>query len=163
MRGLNRKKGFTLFELMVVLGIFAVLIALISNVLFTTDSATRTGLTYIELSQNVRLGIDKMTKELHNAQRSTITISTISEGNNNITFQIPGNSNTIQYSLGGLNNSQLIRTESKTNTTVLCNNVQGLQFSLSGRIINITLQAGKTSLSRRDLTNALNISLKVRN
>jgi len=166
MRGLNGKKGFTIVELAVVLGIFTILIAGIYTVLLTSDSTMRTGLTYIELSQDVRLGIDRMIKELHNARRSTISISDGSY----IEFQIPGNSDTIKYSLGGLNGRQLIRTEPAASTdandsTVVCNNVQSIQFipNLSGSIISINLQTQKTSLSRRDLTATLNVRLKARN
>ena len=161
MKGFNNREGFTLVELMVSLGIFTVLIAAIYTVLFIGDSTARTGLTKIELSQNVRLGIDRMLKELHNVQRSTISIPDGSY----IAFQVPGNSNIIQYSLGGLNGRQLIRTEAGTDT-VLCNNVQSVQFipsPFSGSVISITLQTQKTSLSRRNLTTALNVRVKARN
>ena len=125
------------------------------------DSAARTGLTYIELSQDARLGIDRMVKELRNARRSTISIPDGSY----ITFKVLDNPNTIQYSLGGLNGTQLIRTEAETNT-VLCNNVGSIQFSpspFSGSIILISLQTQKTSPSRRNLTITLNANLKARN
>lgn len=161
MRNPNDRDGFTFIEMMVALGIFTVLMAGIYTVLVICDSTSRTGLTYIELSQDARLGIDRMIRELRNARRSTISIPDGSY----ITFEVPGNSNTIQYSLGGLGGRQLIRTESEADT-VLCNNVGSIQFSpsaFSGSIISITLQTQKTSLSRRDLTTSLNVSLKVRN
>lgn len=161
MKDLKDRSGFTIIELMVSLGIFTILIAGIYTVLLIGDSTMRTGLTYIELSQDVRLGIDRMIKELHNARRSTISIPDDSY----ITFQVPGNSNIIQYSLGGLDGRQLIRTETGA-STVLCNNVQSIQFSPSpftGSIIFIMLQTQKTSLSRRIVTTALNVNLKVRN
>ncbi len=161
MKGLNDREGFTLVELMVSLGIFTILVAVVYTVLLIGDSTTRTGLINIELSQNARLGIDRMLKELHNARRSTISIPDDSY----ITFQVPGNSNIIQYSLGGLNGRQLIRTEAGTGT-VLCNNVQSVQFipsPFSGSVISITLQTQKTSLSQRNLTTALNVRVKARN
>lgn len=161
MRGIDSRKGFTLVELMVSLGIFAMLMAAVYTVLSISDSTTQTGLTSIELSQDARLGIDYMLKELHNARRSTISIP----DGSSITFQVLGSSNIIQYSLGGLNGIQLIRSEAGTNT-VLCNNVQSIQFSpspFSGRVISIDLQTRKTSLSRRNLTRTLNVRVKVRN
>ena len=161
MRDSSGRNGFTMIELMVVMGIFTTLMAGIYTILLMGGSTSQTGLTYIELSQNVRLGIDRMMKEMHNARRSTISISDGSY----ITFQVPGNSNTIQYSLGGLSGRQLIRTEGGM-STVLCNNVQGVQFSpspFSGGIISITLQTQKTSISRRNLTTALSVILKARN
>ncbi len=161
MRGPKGRKGFSLIELTVAFGVFTILIAAIYMVLLIGDSTTRTGLTYIELSQDARLGIDRMIKELHNARRSTIGIPDGSD----IAFQVPGNSNTIQYSLAGLQGRQLIRTEAGT-STVLCNNVQSIQFSpspFSGSVISIALQTEKTSLSRRNLTTALNVRLKARN
>jgi len=161
MKGFNNREGFTLVELMVTLGIFTILIAAIYAVLSIGDSTAQTGLTNIELSQNVRLGTARMLKELHNVRRSTVSIPDGSY----ITFQVPGNSNIIQYSLGGLNGRQLIRTEAGTGT-VLCNNVQGVQFipsPFSGNVISITLQTQKTSLSRHNLTTALNVRVKARN
>lgn len=160
MRGFNNKRGFTVIELMTAMCIFAVLIVAIYSILLIGDSTTRTGLTYIELSQDSRLGIDRMIRELRSARRSTINIPDGSY----ITFQVPG-SDTLQYSLAGIGGRQLIRTEGET-TTVLCNNVQDIQFSpspFSGSTIFITLETQKTSLSGRNLTRTSDISVKVRN
>jgi prepilin-type N-terminal cleavage/methylation domain-containing protein len=162
MKGFSNKEGFTFIELMVALGIFTVLIAATYSVLYLGDSTTRDGLAYIELSQGIRLGVDRMTKELRNARRSTISIP---EDSSYITFKVPGNSNTIQYSLGGIGGKQLIRAEDGVDT-ILCNNVQSISFNpspFSGNIIFITLQSQKTSSSRRDLTASLNLNVKVRN
>ena len=161
MRGLDKKKGFTLIELMISLGFFTLLIIAIYAVLTMGDSTMKTGLTSIEVSQNARVGTGYMVKELYGAQVATVSIS----DGNSVTFQVPGNSNTIQYSLGGLGGKQLIRTEAGA-TKVLCNNVKTVQFSpspFSGRTVSISLEIEKTSLSQRTLTKTLNVSAKVRN
>ncbi len=153
--------GFTLIELMVTLGIFAFLIVAVYTFLAVGDSTTEAGLTYIEISQDARLGIDRMINELRSAQCSAVSIPDGSY----ITFRVPTNPNLIQYSLGGIDGGQLIRTEAGTDT-ILCNNAHSVQFNpspFSGSVISITLQTQETSSSRHDFTTTLSGSVKVRN
>jgi len=153
--------GFTLLEIMVVSVCFCILVAGIYAVLDIGNLMTDTGFTYIELSQDTRLGVDQMIRELHCAQRGSISIP----DGDDITFQVLGSAKTIQYSLGGTDGTQLIRTESGT-ATVLCNNVQSIQFSpspFSGNTVLITLGVQKTSRLHRDFIATSSVNVTIRN
>jgi len=163
MINLNDKKGFSFIEMMVVLGIFTIITAGTYRVIVMGESTTHEGLTHIEISQDVRLGIDKMVNELRNAESSTINIPSAGV----ITFQVLNNSNTIQYALGANpNEDRLTRTEAGVDT-ILCKNIGSIVFSpspFSGNTVTIDLQAEKKfGKSMRDLTAALNVDVRVRN
>jgi len=76
MSGYERRGGFVLIEMMVTALIFLFIIAAIYVVSLMSDSTSQTGLTYIEISQDARLGIDRMVKELHQALSSTVNGAT---------------------------------------------------------------------------------------
>jgi len=163
MINLNDKKGFSFLEMMVVLGIFTTLTAGTYSIIVMGESTTHEGLTHIEISQDVRLGIDRMVKELRNAQSSTINIPAAGV----INFQVLNNPNIIQYALGANpNEDRLTRSEAGIDT-ILCKNVGSIQFSpspFSGNTVTIDLQTEKTfGKSMRDLTTALNIDVRIRN
>ena len=110
--------------------------------------------------------MDSMLKELRQSSlgRITITASTV-------TFRIPqsvnnrGNitwSEAIVYSLGGMNGKQLLRTQDEE-SRVLANNIQGLQFSASGKEITITLVVEKETVSQHTLTATLSSQVTLRN
>ncbi|MBU1853491.1 MAG: hypothetical protein KJ957_05560 [Candidatus Omnitrophica bacterium] len=84
----------------------------------------------------------------------------LTDNNGNITW-----SNTINYSLGGLNNRQLLRTEG-TNQEILANNIVGLQLTRqvsASNIIEVTLQSQKATVSGHIVATTLNSKIKFRN
>lgn len=162
MRKFNAGKGVTIVEMMVSLAVFATLVAGVYTVLIVFDSTTSSSLTYIELSQYTRIGIDMMAKELRGAMLNTVSIPNA----NTIVFQTPSsNSNNIQYSLGGIEGKQLIRTVSGT-TAILCNNVEDIEFGpspFSGKMVSIDLKMQKDSSCQQNLTSFANINVSPRN
>ncbi len=153
------KKGWTLLEMMVTLGVFAILGLLLMTIFLAGETLVEIGSEKLSLQQEARSSIDRMLKELRQAQPSTITVN--AQGNN-ITFQIPQtvDSNTgeitwssqITYSIGGINNVQLLRTQvGSASQIVLANHVNNnagdpnrLQFQLDqvGNPSQITINMG---------------------
>lgn len=157
----THQTGLTLVEVLIVSLVVAFLTSAVMTLFLVSGATLQTGLTSTEVSETVRSGMMRMTKELRGATRTTVLIP----DGTDIRFQVPGNPNTIRYELGGVNGRQLIRTEAAT-VTVLGNNIQDVQFSPSpfiGGVILITLQAQKTSKSRHDVAQTLSTHLKVRN
>ena len=154
-------EGWTFVELLVVLGVSLLLAGSFYTMFLASGSASATGLTAIEVSENARIGMDRMIRELRNARQATVSIPASGE----VTFQVPGNVNSIRYALGGATGTQLIRTENGA-STVFCNNVQSLQLSptpFSGRVITIALQVQKTAPSRHVVGHTYRGRLRVRN
>jgi len=148
-------------ELLVALGVSVLLVGSFYAIFLVSGSASATGLTAIEVSENARIGMDRMIRELRNATQSTISIPASGQ----ITFQVPGNGNVIQYALGGATGTELRRTQNGT-TTVLCNNAQSLQFSpapFSGRVITMALRVQKTAASRQVVGKSFSGRVRVRN
>lgn len=152
----------TLVEALIVSVFFLIIIGAIYSVLRIGGSFSNTGITYIDVSADARLGIDRMIKELHGAKQNTIQIS---EDGNSIEFELPTDSDTIRYSLGETDSRQLVRIKGTT-TTVLCNNVENIRFSpapFSGNMIDIELQIQKSTTLKQNLFTTLKAHVKVRN
>ena len=159
-------KGFTLIELMIVLLIFSIILGSIFAVMTMGNKAWQSGNVQVEIQQETRKGMDSMLKELRQSSLGQITVAA-----NTVTFRIPQSVNNsgnitwcgdILYSLGGLNDEQLLRTQGEE-SRVLANNVQGLQFSASGKEITITVVVEKESVSQRTLTTTLSSQVTLRN
>ncbi|MDP2921413.1 MAG: prepilin-type N-terminal cleavage/methylation domain-containing protein [Candidatus Omnitrophota bacterium] len=153
---IKKYKGFTLIEIVVVAFLFSIISAAIFSVLATGRNSLTSGESRVGVVQACRNGLDSMIKELRQAGAATIT-GVPANGTNysSITFQIPAAiasagitwSNAIQYSLGGLNGTQLIRTQSG-NQKVLANNISAVSFNRSAanpNVVNINITAQKNT------------------
>lgn len=161
MRRRAQHVGYTLVELMVCVLLLSLVAGAVGTVLLSSSSASQTGMTFIKVSEDARVGMNRMVEELRHASRDTMTIPDTAQ----VTFQVPGNANPIQYTLGGTTGTQLIRTQNGV-TTVFANNVQSLQFDPSpftGALITVTLQVQKTSTARHNVANTLTGRAQLRN
>lgn len=173
--------GFTLVELMVVVLILLIIIAGIFGVLNVGRQSWYTGGTQVELRQETRKAMDRMVKELRQSETAVISVPADDSWYNTITFQVPEDTdgdgdvidadsniewgNQITYSLGGLNNEQVLRTSSGS-TAVLANDVVSLQFRRSTatpNIVEISLQAQKDAMPGRTMQADLNSQVSLRN
>jgi len=172
-----RDNGFTLFEIMVVMFLFSIILTAIFSVLATGRISFSSADSQLTVQQEARRGLNVMIKELRQAGVSTIGgLPADGVSRASITFKIPTAialggitwSGDIQYSLGGLNGRQLLRTES-TNQRVLANNVLTLNFSrgnITPDIVNITIIVQKNTFpgfSARQSNITLTSRVKVRN
>lgn len=168
--------ALTLTELMVVLAIFTVITGAIFLTLAAGKTSWYSGNAQIDVQQEARRGIDRMVKELRQSASTTIigvpangiSYNTItfrmSQGWDNVTNTIIWG-NQVQYSVGGLNNQQLLRTQAGQ-TDVLANNVANIQFrrqALTPNIVEISLQVLKTNLQGRNIGITLNSQAMLRN
>jgi prepilin-type N-terminal cleavage/methylation domain-containing protein len=171
------KKGFTLLEIIIVAFLFSIISVAIFSVLSAGRNSLSVGESQVSVQQACRNGLDAMAKELR--QTSTTTIPNVPANGTNyatITFRIPTViaaagitwSSDIQYSLGGLNGIQLIRTQSG-NQKVLANNISSVSFSratTNPNIVNISLTAQKNTFpgfTARQSTITLAAKVKLRN
>lgn len=128
------EKGFTMVEAMVSVMIMSIITVVTLQAFMTGTRLWDVTYTESRLSGESRMAIERLTRELRNSATARIAIPQLGV----LQFQVPasidasGNitwSGWIQYSIGGLNNEQLIRLDlTNGTTTVMANKVTTLQF-----------------------------------
>ena len=174
---LKKNNGLTLIEIIIVIFLFSIILAAIFTVLATAKTSWKSAGSQLSVQQEARRGLGVVVKELRQARLSTI-IGVPADGADysSITFQIPEDisetgttwSTNIQYSIGGLNNSQLLRSQDG-NQTVLANDVSTLNLRREAAVpdtINISITVQKSTfpgfgIIQSDIT--LGSEVKVRN
>ncbi|MDP6686070.1 MAG: prepilin-type N-terminal cleavage/methylation domain-containing protein [Candidatus Omnitrophota bacterium] len=173
----NSKFAFTLIEVTIAIALFSIIIAAIFSVLAVAKNSWKSGTSQLTVQQDARKGLRSMTNELRQCGVSTIS-GVPADGSNytSITFNIPDSisvsgitwSTNVQYSLGGLNGTQLLRTQDSSQT-VLANNISALTFSRTASdpaTVNISITAQKNTfpgLTAIQTNLALTGQVKVRN
>lgn len=165
------KKGFTLIEILVSIAILSIVIAGIFAVLNIGDMTWHSDMGLVDLQQQARQAMDSMVREIRqtntNPVEGNISIVLASE----ITFSIPPQNygdawiGPIRYYLD-TQKDQIIREYPTGTTKVLANDINSLNFSLSGNVITIQLSAEKTVRNRVlsfPLTGTLTEQIKLRN
>ncbi|MCD6539829.1 MAG: hypothetical protein J7K37_03915 [Candidatus Omnitrophica bacterium] len=158
---MKNKDSFTLMEILVTTFILSLIIICAASIFYLGDLNWRRDSILLELQQEARIAIDRMSRELRQAESSSIIIG--NEGKN-ISFSIPdlsGGTYDINYYLD-INSNQIIREYPAGTTQILGNNVSSLNFSLSGDTLIITLQVSK-NLRGNPLSFSLKEKIKLRN
>ncbi len=173
---LEKNKGLTLIEITIVAFLFSIILVSVFSALGVARTSWKSGASQITVQQEARRGLNQMTKELRQARLATIAgVPTDGAGYPSITFQIPDTitasgttwSSNIQYSIGGLNNTQLIKTQDG-NQRILANNVSLLTFTRNVAepdVIDISIGVQKDTFSGFTATQSnitLNSKAKVR-
>jgi len=166
MRSLRSERGFSLLEMMISISISAMLFYTMYAVMRAGDQQVNTAQVQMELQDSAREGLYRMLQEIRQTAPDRITINGAGTG---IQFDVPasGNAfdasfninwngaNTVQYSLGGLNGTQLLRTVvGSGQSTVLANNVTAINFTGNAAdptLVTITVSAQRTLLNGRQL------------
>lgn len=177
-----KMKGFTLVEIIIVLFIFTIISGAIFSVLKMGGLAWNLGDVQVAVQQDLRRGMNAMIRELRQSRSSVISgVPADDNYYSLIIFRVPedidndgdvvddlGNvewSNSIQYSLGGYNNKQLLRVQDGT-TSVLANNVNSLQLrriSVIPNILEIILLTQKVTIEGRSIQITLSSKVRLRN
>jgi len=154
-----KSAGFTLVEIIFVVFFSTIILGMMWSILSTGRDTYYTADTKIEIQDNLRLGMDRMIKELREASSIDGTIFDASGISDDfLRFTLDGN--TVEYSRV---NNQLIRTESG-NTDILANNINSLRFTLfGGNMLEIDLSGRKTTALRRQLNFNLTSRVVLRN
>ena len=82
----KKNGGFTLVEVLVVLGIFTLITAAIYGILAAGRRSWLVGEASLTTQQEARLGLDKITRELRPSTPARVTVAA---GNNTVRFDIP--------------------------------------------------------------------------
>jgi prepilin-type N-terminal cleavage/methylation domain-containing protein len=174
------KKGFTLLETMIVLLIFGIVLGAIFTAMTMGRLSWYSGDAQVEVQQETRKGLSRMVRELRQTSSSFLQdgqgedVPADGRYYGKITFKMPAGlddsggivwSDDITYSLGGLNNKQLLRTEGGQ-SIVLANNITLLQFrrgSTTQELLEINLQAEKKTIREQIIQSTLSSQVKLRN
>lgn len=166
-------KGLTLLETLVAIGIFSFIILGIFSVLGVGGANYSANLTSLNLQQQVRQGMNWLTKEARQAYWDSIEIPAVVDayGNHSITFNTM-DSTGVEYfveptTVAGKTLWQLKRRD-PAHTEVKANDIKLLTFSKdsSEHILSIRMQASKTFRSfgkDQTLVFSLNEQIQVRN
>ncbi|KPK38867.1 MAG: hypothetical protein AMJ78_09360 [Omnitrophica WOR_2 bacterium SM23_29] len=161
--------GVTLVEVMVVIAIFTIIGGVLMRILLVGGTSWRVGEAQAEVIKEARKGMSWMARELQHTRSSQIT-GALADGSpyNLIIFRLPIDdeddladdddvidvsgyvewSDQIQYSRGGTNNRQLLRTEGDVSTPIV-NDVTTLTFrrlASTPDIVEITIGTQKTTI-----------------
>ena len=168
-------KGFTLVETMVTVLLFAIIIGVVSSVLILGRDSFEVNSIRADLQQSLRNSMNWMTKDLRQTSPASILNIGVGASASSVQFKIPtyvasGSivwSDVITYSIGGSNSDQLMREgpltgeSSSSGERIIARNISSLTVAhTSSSIVNVSLQAQKTTLKNRQIT--LNLSFQVR-
>ena len=138
-------KGFILVEALVAILILSFIMAGIFGVLHIGGSTYHTSLGLVELQQQSRGAMDRLTRELRQSKASDLSI--ISPGE--ITFYVPPTNygaawiGPIRYYLNNLDN-RIIREYPTGTEKIVANDISSLNFSLNDDLLDIQLTAART-------------------
>ncbi len=169
----ENRQGFTLIELMVVITVFLIIISSIFAVLVGGKRAWFISEAQIDINNDARRAIQRMTQELSQTAPSRFTITNISANEDRIIFQTASSyaarvvvwGDQIQYSLGGVDGAQILRTDLNTAAVeVLASHVTRLLFTSTGTdLLNMTVQITRQSLKGDNQQLQLTSQVAVRN
>jgi prepilin-type N-terminal cleavage/methylation domain-containing protein len=159
-------KGFTLFEVLVTVLIFSLIIASIFGLMRVANESWDAGEGRLALQQGLRQAIEGMIREARQSSPGGVTIA---PSQSRVDFTIPDVAGSISYYIL---NSQLIREYPTAAVRILASGVNSLIFCCKGgvdclacadsRILEIRLQATRSTHSRA-LTFALTEQVRLRN
>lgn len=151
-----RRQGTTFIELVIVVSILAIVFSVALNALVVGDSAWRLEMGYTILQQNLRLAMERISRELRQAQNSTITIT---NGGKNISFSHIAGNHSISYYLDS--QGQIIRSYNGTNY-IVAQFIQNINFSHSNDVVTVSI-TGLKNIKGRPITFSLVEKIQVRN
>lgn len=158
MKTLKNQSGFSLLEMMVSIALSAMIFYSMFVVMRIGDDHIKSSQVKMFIQDSARVGLNKMLEEIRQSAPTRIQIN---GGGSTLQFQIPnpaapvgndfrpdwGGSWTIQYSVGGTNNTQLVRTNTTTGqTSVIANDIQAVTFN--GNQANPTIVTINLSVQR---------------
>ena len=173
--------GWTLIELAIAIAIFTVLSLALTALYATGDALMQISQNKLSLQQQARLSLDRVLKELRLANPGSVAIN---QNQNSITFQIPQSIDqnsgaitwapAITYSVGGINNAQLIRTQQASANIIMANDVNDnlqdanrLRFvpdqTPNPNLVTITMGLRRTTLKGHVAVTTLTGEAKLRN
>ncbi|MFH1061786.1 MAG: prepilin-type N-terminal cleavage/methylation domain-containing protein [Candidatus Omnitrophota bacterium] len=163
-------QGFTLIELMVSCSILVILVSSVFAILTSGSRLWAVSVAQIDISASARNAMARVFDDLSQAGQDTVIVS---PGHDAITFQTPDSysggiiswGNQIQYSLGGLNGQQLLRTDLVSgDVQVWGNNITLLQLDQTkDDTIDIQITLSKQSAKGDILTVQLGSQVRLRN
>ncbi|MCM8813358.1 MAG: prepilin-type N-terminal cleavage/methylation domain-containing protein [Candidatus Omnitrophica bacterium] len=183
MRGKNIEKqriiprrgtaGFTLVEVMVAAGIFMLVVGMIFGVLSGGRRAWLTSEAQIDLHQQARQAMQRITDELVESGPGTVSILTVSADEDRLIFRPPLSfsggvitwGDQIQFSLGGDTGEQLVRTNLATGQAEIFHNyITQLHFQqLAADLYEVVLVLQRQSLLGETLQLQLSTQVALRN
>lgn len=152
------KKGFTLMELVVSVGVMAVLLGVLSVMLKQGTDIYKAVEASISVRQDARNAMERIVRETRESNGSTIVAT------DNILFTTPrivdggGNPIAVRYWKVG---DQILRGINAT-STIIATNVSSLAFVKAGPVLQVTIETFKI-VEGRTLTCTLTQKVRLRN
>ena len=142
------KKGFTLVEALVSIGLVSLIITAIFSVLSIADLSWQTDTNLLELQQHVRMTMDSIAKEVRNSVPGTIYSSVpeyltfyVYVKNPLDPYEYVQSPTPIMYTFDKA--AKEIKRYNYGTTRVLAKDISNLSFSLSGEMLEIRINASK--------------------
>lgn len=114
---MNRKKSFTLIEILIVIAILGVVMTIVSQIFIYGQRMWGQDLVLVELQQKARIALQRMSQDIREASSVSIL-----DGGKKISFS------GMEYYLDD-QNSQIKKNNSST--SIIANNITDLSFSLN--------------------------------
>jgi len=143
-------KGFTLIEILIAVLLLTFVIGSVMAVFSMGRNVYSSSEAMMEMQEMARRSIGGMITELRQSRLADISIS----NGDTISFSIPisvnplSRSSTIKYFVNA--NNQLVREHPLGTEKIIANNVDSLNFTLNGNILEVKVQAN-IDLKRQDL------------
>ncbi len=139
-------RAFTLVELLVSVLIFSLILGGILGVLRMADISWDSTLGILGLVQEVRQGMDGMTRE---ARQSSFNRAAVGNNGARLDFFIPSSAAVISYYV---RNNQLVREHPAGVIKVLAKNVSQINFTSTPSMLEILITVNKTTIRNRALS-----------
>ena len=141
---ITRRNGFTLMEVLCTATLLAFIIGVILMSFDLINSSWQVDSNSVNLQQQVRLAIERMSREIRQSRLADININPDGES---IAFAVGGSA--VTYSLD--NNRYIIRQDADGNTMAIGNSISLLNFVLAGNTVKITV-TGATNTTRNNVS-----------
>ncbi len=134
------KQGHTLIETLIVVALLTVILAALYSVFLTGNAIYNKNNVLMDISQQLRIAMKKITMETRESTTSTITNT--DADSYRINFDTP-NKTTVQYYR---TNNQLIREYPSGQTHIIATNISRLVFTKVNQLLTVEIRARKTFL-----------------
>lgn len=156
-RGTQRVRGMTLIEVLIALGIGALLLMAVASMTMFSSKSLLGLYNYVDLSSANRLALDKMTREIRETQRlsafSTNMLTFVDFDGKTLLYQYFPSERVLTRSKDGVNETLLTGCDNLTFTAFRRNTVQGTfdlgTTNLDTKVISVNWTCSRSILGAR--------------